>query len=169
MRIGHLALLMLAALFVGIFAGYKITDNRWQTKWAHHIVEDAKASKDASDNILKLQTDIITERNNANIIAAKLQENHKLAIAAANASADSLREQIARIKALPTTSNTGSIRSSAAAATDRLVLAELLGRADATAQRMAEYAEENRMSAINCRNEYNAIVDSFNKGNVKDD
>lgn len=154
MRIGYL---ILAALLAGLFTGYKITDNRWQTKWAHHVVEDAKANELAAYDALTKQKNLLLELDHAYKTAEKLKDEHETSVAAANASADKLRDEIARIKALPASGNSGVIRSSAAAATDRLMLAELLGRADQRAGELADYAERNRQSAVNCRNEFEAV------------
>ena len=159
MRIGYL---ILAALLAGLFTGYKITDNRWQTKWAHHVVEDAKANELAAYDALTKQKNLLRELEHAYKTAEKLKDEHETSVAAANASADKLRDEIARIKALPAGGNSSTLRISASAATDRIVFSELLIQSDRLAGAYAAEADRNRIAVVNCNAEYNAIRSATN-------
>lgn len=146
-----------AAGLLAFGSGYLVADAKWQDKWDLHLLEDARATARAANDALDTQNKITEQLNKAKADAKKLQDEYESDRIAAADTSNRLRDEIARHKAAAENGNTSTISISANAATDRLVLANVLERADAAAGALADYADRNRQSAINCNAEYNAI------------
>ena len=142
-----------AAMAIGAYA----VDLKWQSDWDAHMLADAKASQDAAEYALKRQQTLQTELEAAYATAKTMQDDHQRNLANAANAADRLRDQLNRIKAMPAVSDTNPIAERAAAATNRVVLAELFGISDQRAGEYAKHADELRQAVINCNNEYNAV------------
>lgn len=152
----------IAALAVAALGGYKVTDWRWQSKWDAHMLADSQANEKAAADALSQQRELLTElekvQQNANVIQAKYDADR----ASANDVAERLRSELSRIKALPKNNNSTAISIGANAATDRLLLSELLIESDRLAGIYAEQADRNKIAVINCNAEYNAVKDAVN-------
>lgn len=151
---------LIALLFYGCSAmaiGAYAVDLKWQSDWDAHMLADAKANQDAAESALKRQQTLQTELEEAYATAKTMQDDHQRNLANAANAADRLRDQLNRIKALPKITDSSSIAERAATATDRVVLAELLGLSDRRAGEYAQYADENRLSLMACRAEYEAV------------
>jgi hypothetical protein len=142
-----------AAMAIGAYA----VDLKWQSDWDAHLLADAKSNQDAAESALKRQQNLQTELEEAYATAKTMQNDHQRNLANAANAADRLRDQLNRIKAMPAVTNSGPIAERAAAATNRVVLAELLGISDRRAGEYAQYADENRLALIACRAEYEAV------------
>lgn len=156
MRIWYLVAIATACLLSG-FGGYKVADWQWSAKWSEHLAADALANQKALEDVQAKQQKLTVELENAYKTAKELQDKHQSALAASDASAGRLREQLNRIKALPTNGDSSALRISANAATDRLLLTRLLEQSDKLAGIYAEDAGRHRIALINCNAEYDAL------------
>ncbi len=137
--------------------GFWINGALWQSKWDSHQTEDARANEKAALAALATQHKLIKDLENAQAQAKQMQDKHDRNVADARSANERLRVELDRIKALPKSVNSHTVAERANSATDRLVLAELLGESDARAGAYAEQADRNRQVAINCANEYNSL------------
>lgn len=147
-----------------VYGGYQWADNRWQSDWDIHMLADSKANETAVTNTLLKQQKLIEDLDNAKRKATDLQIIHDRNVADNRAANQRLREQFDKLKStLSTSNNPGTIISSAAAATDRLVLAKLLDSTHAAYGIVSEYADRNRQAVIHCNAEYNAVRAALNE------
>lgn len=145
------------------YGGYQWADNSWKSDWYSHMLADAEANRKAAEATLTTQQKLITERDNATRKATELQAIHDRTIAGNRAANDRLRDEFNRLKAaMSAADNSGAVISSAAAATDRLVLAKLLESSHAAHGIVAEYADRNQQAVINCNAEYSAVRKAIN-------
>jgi hypothetical protein len=154
--------LMAGAIVVASLGGYKVADWQWQSKWSAHMAEDAMANQKAIEEVQNKQKRLTVELEHAYKTAKDLQDKHQSALAAADASASRMREQLNRIKAMPENGDPSTLRISASAATDRLVLGRMLEESDRLAGVYAAEADRNRIALINCNAEYNAARKAAN-------
>lgn len=160
-RIKIAALLVYGAASMAI--GAYVVDIKWQSDWDAHMLADAQANENTAKHALAKQQKLIKERDDATRKAAWLQAVHDRNIADALAASDRLRAELDRIKALPEITHTSTIAERANAATDRLLLAKLLGESDQRAGEYAAQADRNRQAVVNCNNEYNAVRTAINE------
>lgn len=155
-----------ALLFYGAFAigvGAYVVDLRWRSDWDAHMLADAEANRKAAEAALATQQKLITERDDATRKAKELQDIHDRSVADNRAANERLRAEFDRLKAaMSEGGNSGTVISSAAAATDRLVLVQLLEQSHAAYGIVAEYADSSRKAVINCNAEYNAVRTALN-------
>ena len=138
--------LIAGAIVVASLGGYKAADWQWQSKWSAHMTADAMANQKALEDVQNKQKRLTVELEHAYKTAKDLQDRHQSALATAVDSADRLRKQLNRIKAMPANVDSSTLRISAGAATDRLVLG-----------RMLEESDRIRIALLNCNAEYNAV------------
>ena len=151
---------LIAILFYGCAAmaiGSYVVDLKWQSDLDAHMLADAKAEQRAAEEALTKQKTLLQELDNAykasEALTAKIND-------AEHRSSDlsvQLRDAIEARKRLLQANNTGAIATRANAATDRVVLAELLGISDRRAGEYAQYADELRTALTACRAEYEVI------------
>lgn len=155
-----------ALLFYGAFAmgvGAYVVDLRWQSDWDAHMLADAEVNREAAEAALTKQQNLLQELDNAYKTANDLQKKHDSNVADARAASDRLRAELDRIKALPAITNTSTLAERANAATDRLLLANLLAESDEAAGAYAAEADRNRQAVVNCNAEHNAVRDALNE------
>lgn len=151
---------LIALIFYGCSAmaiGAYAVDSKWQSDWDSHMLADAQANQKAAEDALTKQKNLLQELDNAYKTSAELKEKHDRNIADSRAAFDRLHDQLNRIKTMPAISDSSPIAERAAAATNRVVLAELLGISDRRAGEYAQYADENRLALMACRAEHGAI------------
>jgi len=151
---------LIATLFYGCSAvaiGAYVVDLKWQSDWDAHMLSDAKANQKAAEDVLKRQQNLQTELEEAYATAKNMQDDHQRNMANADSAAKRLQHEIDRFKAMPKGSNPSPIAERAAAANDRVVLANLLAISDTRAGEYAKHADELRQAVINCNNEYSAV------------
>ncbi len=156
--------LMAAAIAVAALGGYKVADWQWQSDWDSHMLADAKVNEKAATEALIQQRELLTELEKVQQNAKAMQDKLETDRVAAADSANRLRAELDRIKTSAKASNSGAISIGANAATDRIVLSELLIESDRLAGIYAEQADRNKIAVINCNAEYNAIRTSINGG-----
>lgn len=149
-----------ALLFYGAFAmgiGAYVVDLRWQSDWDAHMIADDEANRKAAEAAVSTQNKLTKERDDATRKATELQAIHDRTVSDNRAANERLRSEFDKLKAIYAANNPSTVISSAAAATDRLVLAQLLDTTHAAYGIVAEYADSNRKAVINCKAEYNAV------------
>jgi hypothetical protein len=154
--------LMAGAIVVASLGGYKVADWQWSAKWSAHMTADAEANQKALEEVQNKQKRLTVELEHAYNTAKDLQDKHQAALAAADASAGRMREQLNRIKAMPANVDSSTLRISAGAATDRLVLGRMLEESDRLAGVYAAEADRNRIALLNCNAEYSAVIKAAN-------
>lgn len=145
------------AAVVCFVAGWSVNGSLWQSKFDSHILEDAKANQAAAESALARQKNLLQELDDAYKAQKELTEKHDRIVADSRASADRMRQQLDRIKTTPADSGSGSIAERANAATDKRVLAELLGISDQLAGRYAEEVGRHQLALSACINEYESV------------
>lgn len=141
--------------------GAWVVDNKWQSDWDSHMLDDAQANEKAANAALNQQRELLTELEKAQENEKQWQKKYAKTVADNDAANKRLRDEFNRLKTLSKTDDSGSVISSAAAETDRLVLAQLLESSHAAYGILARYADKNRQAVINCNAEYNAIRKSI--------
>lgn len=154
---------LICLMAASAYGGHWVTDKSWQSDWNRHMLADAEVNREAAEAALTKQQNLLQELDNAYKTANDLQKKHDSNIVAARAANDRLRAELDRIKAIYAADNPSAVISSAAAATDRLVLAQLLDSTHAAYGIVAEYADRNRQAVINCNAEYNAVRTALNE------
>lgn len=154
---------LICLMAVSAYCGHWATDKSWQSDWDAHMLADAQVNENAAKHALANQQKLIKERDDATRKAEELQAVHDRNVADARAASDRLRAELDRIKALPEITHTSTIAERANAATDRLLLAKMLGESDQRAGEYAAQADRNRQAVINCNNEYNAVRTAINE------
>lgn len=149
--------IMAGALVIASLGGYKVADWQWSAKWSEHLAADALANQKALEDVQAKQQKLNTELEHAYKTAKELQDKYESDRVAAADSAQRLRGQIEKYRAAASNDNSTTISISANAATDRLLLANVLTRIDQRAGELAAYADSNRNALINCNAEYEAI------------
>ena len=142
------------ALFAG---GWFIRGTLWQSKWDAHMLADAQANEKAATEALTKQQKLIKDLDNAKRTTMALQEKHDRNVSDSRVAAERLRSELNRIKAMPAITHTSTIAERANAATDRLLLADLLGESDERAGAYGAEADKLRIALGACNSEYEAV------------
>jgi hypothetical protein len=151
-----------AAVLLSFGFGCWTADNHWSAKWT------ARDAADATQLALAQAVARQTEKQWRDKQEAINNEYQKLRTekAAADRQLDDVGERL-RIALQSRTSRTAEytspIAERAAAATDRLLLAELFRSADERAGALAKLVGESRLAGLQCQAEYNALRDSYAK------
>lgn len=131
----------------------------WELKWSEANVEALKSTIEEQKKELDKQNQLLTQQEKQNVKDEK--RNQELAIAAdsANKSVGMLKQQLKDLlsKRGASESTTSDIARAANAATDRLVLSELLSHCAERYRRMAETADRARNSGLSCQEQYNSV------------
>jgi hypothetical protein len=149
------AIIALICCLASSLLTYVVVSNHWQAKWSERDSIDALAQSQVYADAHAKQQKLSEELKHAYEIAKNMQDQREADRIAAADSGKRLHDEIAKYKARAN-DNPTAISISANAATDRLVLANVLERADEAAGALADYADRNREAVINCNNEYNA-------------
>ena len=149
--------LMAASLVVASLGGYKVADWQWSAKWSEHLADDALANQNAAQSAIDKQSELTAQLDKVKSDEKGWQDKYAKTVADNSAVNKRLRDEFDRIKAMYKTGDPSIISISSAAATDRLVLSQLLEQSHARNGILAEYADRNRQSVINCNAEYEAI------------
>ena len=150
------AAIALVAILGAGYAGHAVTHNHWQAKWAERDSADATQLAQAQSAARQ------TEKQWRNKQEAINNEYQKLRTekAATDRELDDVVERL-RLAVQSRTSRTAEYTSPvaerAAAATDRLLLAQLFTSADRRAGDLAKTADEYRLTGLQCQQEYNAL------------
>jgi len=155
MRIWHI--IYLACLLSAFAGGWYVNGSRWESKHLSLQADYAQQQQKASSDALTKQQRLIKEMDNVRQAAIQIKKEHDRNIADSRIASERLRVELDRIKALPVVDSASSISERANAATDRLLLANLLGESDQRAGAYAEEADRLRVALSACNSEYEAV------------
>jgi hypothetical protein len=158
----YVPFIVLILCLASSYASHWVTNNHWQAKWADRDSADAKAQTQIYAEAHEKQQKLNAELRHAYQIAKDMQDKFESDRIAAADTSKRLRDEIAKYK-VSASNHSSTISISANAATDRLLLANLLGESDERAGAYAEEADRNRQAVINCNNEYQALRDNYAK------
>ena len=144
----------MAASFYG---GWYVNGARWEAKHSELVADYAKQQQQAATEALTKQQKLIKDLDNAKRTTMALQEKHDRNVADSRVASERVRIELDRIKALPAVNGSSTIAERANAATDRLLLANLLGESDERAGAYAEEADRLRVALSACNSEYEAV------------
>ena len=155
MRIWHL--IYLACLLSAFAGGWYVNGARWEAKHSDLVADYAKQQHQSTTEALTKQQKLIKDLDDAKRTTMALQEKHDRNVADSRITSERLRIELDRIKALPAVNSSSTIAERANAATDRLLLANLLGESDERAGAYAEEADKLRVALSACNSEYEAV------------
>jgi Fe-S cluster assembly scaffold protein SufB len=148
----------LVAILGAGYAGHIFTHNHWQAKWAERDANDALQLAQAQAMARKTEHEWRDKQEAINNEYQKLRTEK----AAADRQLDDVGERLRlalQSRTSRTTEYTSPIAERAAAATDRLLLAELFRSADERAGALAKLVGESRLAGLQCQQEYNSLRD----------
>lgn len=151
---------MLACLWVAYSHGVSVTTVEWQGKWDKQASllakAKAKATMEAREEEQRRQSSIDKVRDDAEKQIAQAESD---ALAARDA-ADGVLEQAKRLaaRAGKCPSNPSATKPGAPATEPVVVLADVLGRADARAGELAAAYDRSRAAGLACERAYDALL-----------
>ena len=161
-RLAAVSLLVWWINHSGYTEGAHDKELEWSAKWNEQAAELAKVRADAEIAARKAE-----ERRQADIEKVRQDAEKQIANAerdavAADAVAVGLREQAGRLaeRASQCASHSGTAQSGDAAGQSAVVLADLLGRADARAGELARAYDRARASGLACQRAYLSLTNS---------
>ncbi|MFR9719079.1 DUF2514 family protein [Aeromonas diversa] len=146
----------------GFVAGSTAKDLEWSAKWGRQAAElaatRADAERAARDAERRRQADIERVRQDAEKQIANAERD----AVAADAVAVGLREQAERLakRASQCASHTGTAQPGDTAGPSAVVLADLLGRADARAGELARAYDRARAAGMACQRAYLSLINT---------
>jgi len=155
-----LAIIVVLGVLWGAYShGVSTTDKAWQSKWDAQALELSEAKTKAVTLVREEE-----QRRQAAIDGVRQHAEQQIALAeadaaAADAAADSLREQAKRLaaRAGQCTSHPTATQSGKATAQPSVVLADVLGRADERAGQLAAAYDRARAAGLTCEAAYDAL------------
>lgn len=150
---------MLACLWVAYSHGVSVTTVEWQGKWNKQAEQLATAKANAEfkarEEEQRRQASIDKVRDDAEKQIARAESD----ALAARYAADGVLEQAKRLaaRAGKCPSNSTTTQSGAPAAEPSVVLADVLGRADARAGELAAAYDRSRAAGLACERAYDAL------------
>ena len=150
----------LACLWWAYSHGVSVTDTEWQGKWDKQSAELATARADAEIAARKAEQRRLADMDRVRQDAEKQIANAERDAADADAAAVGLREQASRLalRASQCASHSGIAQSGDTAGQSAVVLADLLGRADARAGELARAYDRARASGLACQRAYLSLT-----------
>jgi hypothetical protein len=144
------------------YASHWVTNNHWQAKWAERDAADALQVAQAQAIARQTEQKWRDKQEVINNEYKKLRSEK----ADTDRKLDDIGERL-RIALQSRTSRateyTSPIAERAAAATDRLLLAELFRSADERAGALVKLVGESRLAGLQCQAEYDALRDNYAK------
>lgn len=142
----------LVASVIGAGVAYKATDWHWQVKWDKRDIAEASAKQALTDEYRGKEQKLLKELDDVRKNTSDaLQKAADSAVAAADLF-DGVHRDAEKLADSLASCNAESAQRSAAGAK---VLAELFRRADETAGRMAQYADDATIRGVACEQLYN--------------
>jgi len=144
----------------GYSSGAHDKEQEWTAKWDRQAAELATARADAEIAARKAERDRQADIEKVRQDAEKQIANAERDAVAADAVAVGLREQAERLakRASQCTSHSGSAQSGDTAGQSAVVLADLLGRADARAGELARAYDRARGAGLACQRAYLSLT-----------
>lgn len=144
----------LAAAFAG---GFWLNGTLWESKWSERDKADSLSVVAAQEAERTKERQWQADIQRVHEDAKKRQETIAADAAELSDTANRLRD---KIKSLPTSQQGGNSTAadiSRSAATDKVVLGQLLEWSVGTNETLARYADQNREAALTCNAAYNAL------------
>jgi hypothetical protein len=153
-----LAIVISISLIWSFYAGKWVANTAWEKTYADHLLLDSQANEKATATALTNQKTYQVKLKEVQDYAKSLETTITADTVVNDVANDGVQQQFDRIKTLHQISTGATIAERAAAATDRIVLAELLSWTHEAYRRTAIQADENRKAGLICEAEYNALV-----------
>lgn len=160
------AILIAVVLFGSNYFTYEYVSRGYEQKLSELSVEGLKSTLELQKDELDKQKQIVDNLVEVSKDAEErnIQINNNLADA--NESLELFKHKLNSMSKGGTSGDPSSaIRSAANAATDRLVLSQLLTNCAERYKRMAETADRSRAAGLSCQEQYNKIKDVINAKN----
>lgn len=142
------SLIFTAALLLSAAGGYQYASSKAAAKLADYQKEIAEQNSDRLEDLIRRQNALVS-------VIRRKDSDHKKQIAAAVAAergadraAEQLHDAAQSLARSGTDCPAATTRERAAIATDRIVLADVLGRIDKTAGELAAYADQARIRGL---------------------
>lgn len=151
---------ILAAIFAsGLMLGGLAANNHWQSKLDRLERKAAQAQLELVNNAIERHNKQIIEMERQNNDTENKLNDAKLALARANDASDSLQQSISDNvrRASKACDSSATTAERAAAATNTIVLANVLRRADKRAGELAEIADNARIRGLACEAAYKTL------------
>ena len=156
-------IIVLIVFLTGVYSGYYITDDKWQSKWD-------KAESEAAQNQMRLVDEIVLKYNTkieqlekANELT-KQELNKNITISNnLDVANDRLQEQYrASLSATPACDKPPSTKRGIDTETTRRELqADMFRVVSNRAAEYAKIADENRIRGVSCQNDYEILLRSY--------
>ena len=144
----------LAAAFAG---GFWLNGTLWESKWSERDKADALSIVAAQEAERAKERQWQTDIQRVHDEAKKRQETIAADAAQLSDTANRLRDKIKSMSAGHSSGNSAIADISRSAATDKVVLGQLLEWSVGTNETLARYADQNREAALTCNAAYNAL------------
>lgn len=156
-------LLITIAMIGSNYLTYQYVDNKWNVKWQEASVEALKSTLESQKGELDKQKQIVDTLTEVNQNAQERNIQINSELVDANESVSLLKQKLNSMSSSGKSGDsTSAIRSAANAATDRLVLSQLLTNCAERYKRMAETADRSRAAGLSCQEQYNKIKGIIN-------
>lgn len=162
--IQHWKLILISIILAGSnYLTYQYIDNQWNYKWQEANVEALKSTLESQKSELDKQKQIVDTLTEVNQNAQERNIQINSELVDANESVSLLKQKLNSMSSGGKSGDSASaIRSAANAATDRLVLSQLLTNCAERYKRMAETADRSRAAGLSCQEQYNKIKGIIN-------
>jgi len=144
----------LAAAFAG---GLWLNGTLWESKWSERDRVDALSVVAAQEAERTKERQWQADIQRVHDDAKKRQETIAADAAELSVTANRLRDKIKSMSAGQSGGNSAATNISRSAATDKIVLGQLLEWSVGTNETLARYADQNREAALTCNAAYNAL------------
>lgn len=156
-------ILIAVALLGSNYLTYQYVDNQWKLKWQEASVDALKSTLELQKGELDKQKQIVDTLTEVNQNAQERNIQINSELVDANESVSLLKQKLNSMSSSGKSGDSASaIRSAANAATDRLVLSQLLANCAERYKRMAETADRSRAAGLSCQEQYNKIKGIIN-------
>lgn len=162
--IGYFAAVVAAiGMLYGAYAhGVSVTDAAWQDKWDKQALKLADDKANAEEAARAVEQQRITSIEEITNNASKEIESAKADAAAANSTADRLRNQAARLAATAShcSDHSGITTGGKTTTSAGDVLSDVLSRADKRAGELAAAYDQSRAAGLACERAYDTLINS---------
>jgi hypothetical protein len=147
------------------YFAHSFTESKWVAKVASMEKDKATASVSLVNSFRVIDHNIIKSQGASDELFKVAKNEQAVTKRSADSAFDRLHNNVkpAMPRVTPTSSDPAITAERAAAATDRLVLANLFRRADEAAGRYAEFATESRIAGLDCERRYNIVKSEIDK------
>ena len=153
-RLWLLALGLAALVLLGFGVGWSWQGSRWESKYIALGAAWAEARAAAERQARSEET-----RRAAAVEGIRRDAKEQIELAQADATADSLRQQLAE-RTRRATQGAGACPGGSPTTATLILYSELLDRADARAGELAAEADRRRVAGLACEAQYDSLIDA---------